>query len=160
MKRAAPAQNQLRNGDLGSIISSEMGIWGQSRAPLAVLGQERGIWGSARPGAPPVLTPLAHLFLPLILGGNFYFLSLFLVCFFLEQIVPFWGESRRFWHCHCGEGRETTGNPSIPQTCSSIPFALGQNLGKMVQKLLPLPKHHAKALTKHFFGWKKPCFLF
>lgn len=58
VKRAPPAQNRLRNRGFGLITRPPRG-----------LGRERGILGSARPRAPPVLTPLAHLFLPLILGA-------------------------------------------------------------------------------------------
>lgn len=47
-----------------------------------------------------------------------------------------------------------------PQHLLLHPFALGENPGEMVQKLLPLPRHHAKALTKHFFWVKKPWFWF
>lgn len=60
LKRARPpAQNQLRNRD----------FWVFHAPPSQFRAESGGILGSARPGAPPVLTPLAHLFLPLILGA-------------------------------------------------------------------------------------------
>lgn len=57
-----------------------------------------------------------------------------------------------------GGERDNT-QPPMPQTCSSIPSLWGKIWGKMVRKLLPLPRHHAKALTEHFFGVEKAVFL-
>lgn len=74
----------------------------------------------------------------------------------MEQIVPFWGESRRFFGTvTVGRGERQHPTPH-PQNLLLHPFPLGENPGKTGQKLLPLPRHHAKALTKHFLGKKKP----
>lgn len=73
--RAIRAQNGVRNGDFGAPgaeLAQKLGGLGLITRPPRGSGRKRGIWGSARSrGAPSVLTPLAHLLLPLIWGGNF-----------------------------------------------------------------------------------------
>lgn len=125
------AQNGLRSGDPGliprprSTTRSEPGIWGRTRDPGAKRAQKWGFWGSSR--APlaawaengefwgrRVPGPRRYLlcwltFSCLLLWGEFLVFKPF-----FGANCPFWGESRRFWHCHCGEGRETTPNPPSP----------------------------------------------
>lgn len=136
----------------GTEWAQKLGFWVNSRAPLAVWAKNGGFWGRRVPG------PRRYLLRSLTFSCLLFWGELLVFKPFFEANCPFWGESRRFWHCHCGEGRETTPTPHSPNLLLH-PFALGENPGKTVQKHLPLPRHHAKALTKHFFWVEKAPFL-